>query len=128
MDWIRRPQRLTIGILIIWKAVIKALDPIRVGLTWKIQLGSVVRVGIDPWIGYGNMHRLPNDLINHLRAINISHLNHIIDANHTTFLQQAWKLVHRLNIPHQWIQYWNDYIWALTVAHVQITEGEDEII
>jgi len=36
MDWIRRTHLSTSSISIIWKAVLKALNPIKEGLTWRI--------------------------------------------------------------------------------------------
>jgi len=122
MDWLRLPQRLSIGISIIWKVVIKSMDSIIVGITWKIQSGSAVRIGLDPWTGCGNAHRLPIELTSHLNVTNIAH------SEHSTLFQQAWKSAHHLNIPYQWYQTWNDYIKALTEAHIRISEGEDEII
>lgn len=40
MDWIRWPHRCTSRISIIWKAVMKAFNPIREGITWRIRLGN----------------------------------------------------------------------------------------
>jgi len=61
-----------------------------------------VRIGQDPWIGYGNAHKLPVELKNFLRAENITHIGHIVDPQHTTLFQQVWKLAHRLKIPQKW--------------------------
>lgn len=87
-----------------------------------------VRIGKDPWIGCGNAHRLPIELKIFLRVANITHIGHIADLEHTTLFQQALKLAQRLNIPQQWTQQWNAYIGALTKAHIQLGEGEDEVI
>lgn len=87
MDWIRRSHRCTSRISIIWKVVIKALNPIRAGINWRIHSGNKVHIGIDPWIGYGNMHRLPNELIHHLQNHNSTHIAHIANDDNTTFLQ-----------------------------------------
>lgn len=86
------------------------------------------RIGLDPWIGCGNIYRLPDDLRSFLRDNNITHIGHIADLERSTPFQQAWKTAPRLNIPHQWTQHCNTFIRALTEAHVWIKEEEDEVI
>eukprot|EP00253_Pinus_taeda_P015847 PITA_15847 len=108
--------------------VIKAIDPITVGITWRIHSGNKVCIDIDPWIGYGNMHRLPHELLHHLHNQNMTHIAHIVDDDNTTFLQQAWKTALHLHIPPQWARVWEDYTEALTKAHIRINEGDDEVI
>jgi len=128
LEWIRRLARLYSGILIIWKAVLKALDPIHTGITWRIKPGNKVHIGIDPWIGCNNMHRLPDDPLLYLREHQITHLEHIFDDFNTTFLHQAWKSNIQLNISPPWQQHWRKYIQALLEAHIRLTGGDDEII
>lgn len=41
VDWIRRPTGPLIDISTIWKVVLKALEPIRSGITWRIHLGTM---------------------------------------------------------------------------------------
>lgn len=74
------------------------------------------------------MHRLPIELIQHLQNQNSSHIAHITNMDNTTFLHQAWKTTPQLSIPPLWVQYWEDFTQALTEAHIQITDGDDEII
>lgn len=74
------------------------------------------------------MHRLPMDLIQYLQLHNISYITQIADIENTSFLQQAWKTAHHLNIPPDWTQLWEDYTQALIDAHIRIFDGDDEII
>jgi len=74
------------------------------------------------------MHRSPSDLLLHLREQKITHLEHIVDENNTSFLQLAWKTDIQLNIPPPWQQHWRNYIQALLEAHIRWTRGDDEII
>lgn len=99
---------------------------IRDGITWKIQSITSVYPRIDPWIGCGNAHRLPQDLLLHLSNSSISLISHIADQEHTTIFQHAWKSAQR--IPPTWHNHWNQYIVALTELNTRVTEGEDEII
>jgi len=118
LDWIGRPHLSTSRISIIWKVVLKALNPIREGITWRIRSGNKVRIGLHPWVGCGNMHRLPMELTQHLHQQNITYIAQIADSKNTSFLQQAWKSAHQLNIPPVWIQHWEDFTLALTEAHI----------
>lgn len=68
LDWIRRPVGPYTGISIIWKVVLKALEPIRSGITRWIHSGNKVCIRIDPWIGCGNMNSLPLALLALLRS------------------------------------------------------------
>lgn len=99
VDWIRRSASPFTGISIIWKTVLKALEPIHAGITWRIHSGDSVRIGIDLWIVCGDMHRLPPELLALLKEKNITHLAHIADEHNSSFLQHAWKSVGQLNIP-----------------------------
>lgn len=104
--------------------MLKSLAIIRACLTWRIQSGTFVRIGDDPWIGCGNAHRLYIELKSHLNVAGITHIYHIADPNHTTLFQQDWKYAHFLHIPQQWAE----YTVALTKSQIIIFEGEDEII
>lgn len=62
MDWIWRDHRNSSNLSIIWKAVLNSLPLICEGLTWRIHEGNAVCIGVDPWIGCGNVHRLPAEV------------------------------------------------------------------
>lgn len=84
MDWFRRDHRVSGSLSIIWKAVLTSLPLIRYGLTWRIHQRSAVHIGVDPWIGCGNAHRLPAELIAFLVDQGLSHLSHITDQTNST--------------------------------------------
>lgn len=128
MDWLQQPLWIQTGRSNIWKVVLQAMPLIREGLTWRIKSGDVVRIGIDSWIGCGNAHRLSQELRTHLTTRGISHLSHIADNEHSTFLQQAWKTGRALQILQPWQQHWKEYTKALMKSHIKIQEGEDELI
>lgn len=127
-DWIRQDHRNNANISIIWKAVISTKDLLRNGLTWRIRSGSQVQLGIDPSVGCGNAHRLFEGLRAHLLEQGITNISHIADEVHSSLFEQAWKIVHDLNILQRWQQEWRDYTKALTEVHIKITEGDDELI
>lgn len=127
MDWLPQPHWNRTGISVIWKAVFNSMPIIRERLTWRIQSGTSVRTGLDPWIGCNNAHMLPEDLKRHLINAGITHISHIADMQHTTFLQH-WKMTRSLNTPQHWRQHWEDYTATLIESHIRIVEGEDEII
>eukprot|EP00253_Pinus_taeda_P034161 PITA_34161 len=127
LDWFCTQQN-SHNVSIIWKAVINTIPLLRDGLTWRIREGNSVRIGLDPWVGCGNAHRLPIDLIRHLNDRGITHILQAGDPANSTFLQQAWLNAHTLEIPAQWHAAWTEYTDALTQAHIRLTEGPDEII
>eukprot|EP00253_Pinus_taeda_P008270 PITA_08270 len=127
LDWICT-QPNTLNISSIWKAVVNTIPLLRDGLTWRIREGNSVRIGKDPWVGCGNAHRLPNEVIDHLKVRGITHIAHIGDLERSTFLHQAWLNEHNLVIPAQWHNAWNKYTAALSQAHIRLTEGPNEII
>jgi len=73
-DWIRRLNWNKKGISGIWRAILNAMPIIKDGLLWKIGNGASVRIGIDPWPGCGNSHRLPDGLVFYLNNRGIKFL------------------------------------------------------
>lgn len=128
LEWLRQPSWNKSGISNIWKAVLNALPLIRDGLTWRIYDGASVQIGRDPWIGCGNAHQLPLDLLQILIEKGIMHINHAADPEQSSFLHQAWKTARSLLLPRQWHQSWHTYTSALQESHIRLREGEDEII
>eukprot|EP00253_Pinus_taeda_P033651 PITA_33651 len=112
----------------IWKAVIESIPLLRDGITWRIKEGNAVRIGMDPWVGCGNSHRLPADLIHYLHDRGIMHIKHIGDQANSSFLQQAWLSARALGLPNHWTDEWKEFTSALTQAQIRLTEGLDEII
>lgn len=128
MDWFRQQHRVNNSISNIWKVVINAIPLIREGITWRIKEGNAIHIGTDPWIGYGNAHRFPTELLRYLHNRDIAHIRYIGDTNNSTILQQAWKIAQDLDIPIQWHQDWYDYMEALTQAHIRLMEGPNKIV
>lgn len=128
MDWFRQQHNPGLNISNIWKAVLLSLPLLREGITWRIKSGQHVRLGMDPWVGCGNMHKLSDDLIIHLHNRGLTHICHIGDIANSTFLQQAWFLADSLDISEQWQDEWRNYMDALTQANIRLTDGPDELI
>eukprot|EP00253_Pinus_taeda_P013597 PITA_13597 len=128
LDWICMRQDNHHHISNIWKAVINTLPLLQEGITWRIKEGNAVRIGMDPWVGCGNTHRLHADLIRHLHDRGVTHIKHIGDRENSSFLHQAWLSARALELPHQWTNDWMAYTLALTQAQIRLTEGPNEII
>ena len=101
---------------------------IRDNLVWKINDGSMVRIGIDPWNGCGGRHILSEALIQHLHSLEIKALADIADPLNSSILEQRWKSAPQINLPSHWHQDWTDYISALTESHIRIKQGPDKLI
>eukprot|EP00253_Pinus_taeda_P025252 PITA_25252 len=128
LDWICMRQDNHHHISNIWRVVIDTLPLLREGITWRIKEGNAVRIGMDPWVGCGNTHRLHADLIRHLHDRGVTHIKHIGDRANSSFLHQAWLSARALELPQQWTNDWLAYTTTLTQAQIRLTEGPDEII
>jgi len=128
MDWFLLPSWNKHGIFVIWKVVLQTLPTIRRGLTWQICNGSMVRIGVDPWIGCSNLYQLPPDLTAFLNNRGIVTIAHIVDQLNSTIFQQAWKSTAILGILELWTQEWRQYTNALSKSPVRIRDDKDELI
>lgn len=86
INWLRRPHWNRLGISAIWKATLEAMPLIRDNLLWRIGNGNAVRIGQDPWLGSGNAHILPDELVLHLNSQGIKYLSQIGDNLRDNFI------------------------------------------
>jgi len=105
-DWICRPNWNRHGISGIWRAILNAMPIIRDSLLWRIGNGTSVCIGIDPWPGSGNAHRLPEGLVLYLNNRGIKFLSQIGDQQNTTIFTQAWLNEQHWNLPIEWNEDW----------------------
>ena len=77
LDWIRVSVKKKKGISICWKAVLWSLDLIGQSLVWRVETGTEVRIGIDPWLGCKWRHCLPESMIDKLHNAGFSVLKDI---------------------------------------------------
>eukprot|EP00253_Pinus_taeda_P026585 PITA_26585 len=128
LDWVRLPTWPKTGISSIWKALLNSLPLIRDNLVWRVNDGSLARIGMDPWPGCGGRHILPDDLIQHLHSQVIRVLADIVDPQNSSIFEQRWKSAHQINLPPVWHQDWMEYITALSEAHIRIKYEPDELM
>ena len=70
---------------------------------------------------------LPQDTRDLLADRGFIHLNQVADPRHTTIWKQAWLPGHVLGLPNQHIPLWEDYIGALSAAHIHLQDRQDEL-
>jgi len=128
LDWIRLPSWQSKGCSSIWKALIHSFPLIRDNLVWRINDGSLGRIGLDPWIGSGGRYILSRELIRLLNAREIKVFADIADQQRTDIFSQAWKTARHLDLPPQWHMKWDNFISALTKSHIRIKQGSDELV
>eukprot|EP00253_Pinus_taeda_P019711 PITA_19711 len=128
LDWVRLPTWPNIGISSVWKALLNSLPLIKDNLVWRVNDGSLARIGMDPWPGCGGRHILPEDLIQQLHSQAIRVLEDIANPQNSSIFEQHWKAAHQINLPPVWHQDWMDYIISLLEAHIRIKQGPDELM
>jgi len=106
MDWVWLPSWQKTGISPVWKALLHSLPLIRDILVWRINDGSLARIGMDPWIGSRGRHIVSQDLITYLHSREITVFAHIADQQNLGIFNQAWKSAHQMDLPHRWHQEW----------------------
>lgn len=128
VEWIRTPQKEANNCSIIWKTIINSFHVIGDGLAWKIGDGSRAHVGMDPWPDSQNSHILPPDLVQQLHEHGFIYLNQIVDGLHSNIWSQEWKGSTLMGLNEVYTETWNEYINALKIDHIRITEREDELV
>lgn len=128
MDWICIPTWQRNGISMVWRAILHTFPTIINELAWRINDGSSVCFGLDPWFGCGNIFRLPPDLIQFLNNRNIYVISHVVDMENRTIFNQAWFSTEQLDIPAHWKYDWEAYTAALNESHICIKEGADDLL
>lgn len=104
------------------------MPTIRNVLAWRINEGSSIHIGLDPWLGCGSMFGLPPDLIKFLTNRNIIVNAHVFDLGNSSIFNQAWLLAEHLRIHAQWKEEWEGYIVALIESYVCRKDGADALI
>jgi hypothetical protein len=90
-DWIRSPTKSHQNALIVWKVVILAFPLVGRWLIWKVGRGNKVRLGEDPWVGYGVSYRLSENLVQIIRVKGYYKLCQVVDRDLTTIWKHEWK-------------------------------------
>ena len=60
---------------ILWRGFVETLSWIGKGLIWNVGNGSLIRVGVDPMVGFGTDYILPVGLWEYLEDFGIVTLN-----------------------------------------------------
>jgi hypothetical protein len=92
-----------------------------------LDKGTRVRLGTDPWPGSGRNHILPQEIIDQLHELGYFHLHQITNTTRTTIWDKPGRMHNRL-VEGGFFWSWSDYIRALKLGHIRITEREDELV
>ena len=129
IEWIRSPVKKKKNISICWKAVLWAFDIIGDFLVWKIGNGSVVRIGLDPWIGCKWRHALPLPMLERLRLVGLYCLSNIGIHGMSALMAQQWFTAYFIGFTDPFeIDVWNGYLAILKSSHVRISNDDDILV
>ena len=121
LEWIRSPVKKKKNISIYWKAVLWAFDIIGIFLVWKIGNGTVVHIGLDPWIGCKWRHALPSSMLEKLHFAGFYCLSDIGFHGMSVVMAQQWFSTEFIGFTDPLeIDVWNGYIAILKSSHVSI--------
>jgi hypothetical protein len=97
-------------------------------IAWFMGTGSIILVGLDPFVGSGPSFRLSSRLIRHLHYLNIFSLAHI---NHTSSLNSSrshdWLTHSDLGLEGDLASEWDSYISMLICNSVSISNEANTI-
>jgi hypothetical protein len=113
LDWIRTTNKSSMGISIIWKALIKDFDLVGNGLVWRVGSGRLVRLGLDPWSGCQLGHLLSAGIRHRLAQGGFYYLAQVGDPLQTNMWHQGWMSRHMLGLLEEDYIHWNRYTQAL---------------
>ena len=90
LEWIISSDKKKKNISICWKAILWAFDIIGNFLVWKIGNGSVVCIGLDPWLGFKWRHALPISMLEKLHLASFFCLSDIGIHGLSVLMPQQW--------------------------------------
>lgn len=89
MDLVRLPSWPKTGISSVWKEFLHSLLHIKDNLTWRINDGTMARIGLDPWAGGGGRYQLSREPIQHLHSHELKVIANIADHHNSTIFSQG---------------------------------------
>jgi len=126
--WIRKLDKNSKGISVVWKAVLKSFSIIGNNLAWKIGNGEKVRIGVDPWQGSSSHHLLSPRALEALEGRGIFMISQLADEQSTTLWAQGWKTARSLGLEDGIAPDLDRLISALRNSHIRLRDREDALI
>ena len=129
IEWIRSPVKRKKNMSICWKAVLWDFDSIGDFLVWKIGNGTVVHIGLDPWIGCKWRHALPSSMLEKLHLVGFYFLSDIGLHGLSALMDQQWFPADSIGFTDpQEIEVWNGYVAILKSSFVRISNEDDALV
>jgi len=66
-EWVINPLKQLNNVSIIWKVVTNSFHLVCDWLIWKIGKGDKMKIGLNPWVGSRDIHKIPLQMIQELR-------------------------------------------------------------
>lgn len=84
--------------------------------------GSLFCIGLDPWLGNGQEHILPDEVRALLDENNIHFLSQVANRNSTNLWLEGWKNWQQLHLPIELADHWDKYTGDMVNSHIRLSE------
>ena len=124
--WLREKRFVVQNASILWRGFVETLPWLGKGLIWNVGNGSLIRVGVDPMVGFGTNYILPVGLREYLEDYGIVTLNHA--RNLTTSATSYWFTAADLDLCNEWKFHWDRYIRGLEYGRILLSDQIDSLL
>ena len=124
--WLREKRFVVQNASILWRGFVETLPWLGKGLIWNVGNGSLIRVGVDPMVGFGTDYILPVGLREYLEDFGIVTLNQA--RNITSSASSYWYTAVDLDLCNDWKLLWERYIRGLEYGRIFLSDLNDTLL
>lgn len=126
MDWIRDGPGCRGNMSVIWRGLLELLPSMISELVWLVGVGSLVRVGIDNFVGGDESYKISSRLIETLHSKGYYTLNHVCSSSQE--LDNYWMNAEYLRLEGPLAREWMGYTLTLSRLGIGVSEQPDALM
>eukprot|EP01018_Ginkgo_biloba_P031210 Gb_14160 [translate_table: standard] len=97
-------------------------------LVWKVRRRTRVRLGEDPWVGYGGSFRLSKGVLQCLQERGLFNLSQATNMGLSTVWRKEWKSTNLIGLVDEAMEESEAFVNCFRSSHVRLKDIEDELI